>query len=54
MKNLLIFLFLIPSIFLAQDQLTFNDILKIKNQDIFLKTVIEKGYSEGNSDGEKT
>jgi hypothetical protein len=54
MKNLLIFLFLIPCIFLAQDQLTFNDILKIKNQDVFLKTVIEKGYSEGNSDGEKT
>ena len=54
MKNLLVFIFSIPSIFLAQDQLTFNDILKIKNQDVFLKTVIEKGYSEGNSDGEKT
>ena len=53
MKKLLIFLFLTPTFFLAQDQLTFNDILKIKNQDVFLKTVIEKGYSEGNSNGEK-
>ena len=48
MKKLLIFLFLTPTFFLAQDQLTFNDILKIKNQDVFLKTVIEKGYSRYN------
>jgi hypothetical protein len=54
MKNIFIFLFLTPSIFVAQDQLTFNDLLKIKNQDVFLKTVIEKGYSEGNSTGEKS
>ena len=53
MKRFIIFLFAFPYILFAQDQLTFSDILKIKNQDIFLKTVIEKGYSEGNSTANK-
>ena len=49
MKNILILLIALPCFILGQDQLSFSDILKIKNQDAFLKTVIEKGYSEGNS-----
>ena len=53
MKRFFILLFAFPHIIFAQDQLSFSDILKIKNQDTFLKTVIEKGYSEGNSTAEK-
>ncbi len=53
MKRFIIFLFAFPYFLFAQDQLSFSDILKIKNQDIFLKTVIEKGYSEGNSTANK-
>ena len=53
MKRFLILLFIFPHIIFAQDQLSFSDILKIKNQDTFLKTVIEKGYSEGNSTADK-
>ena len=49
MKKILAILILLPSFLMAQDKLTYSDIIKIKNQDIFLKTVIEKGYSEGNS-----
>ena len=52
MKRFFILLFVFPHIIFAQDQLSFSDILKI-NQDTFLKTVIEKGYSEGNSTAEK-
>jgi hypothetical protein len=54
MKNILILLIALPCFILGQDQLSFSDILKIKNQDAFLKTVIEKGYSEGNSTAEKS
>jgi len=53
MKKILAILIFLPSFLMAQDKLTFSDIIKIKNQDIFLKTVIEKGYSEGNSTSEK-
>ena len=53
MKKILAILILLPSFLMAQDKLTYSDIIKIKNQDIFLKTVIEKGYSEGNSTSEK-
>ena len=53
MKKILAILILLPSFLMAQDKLTYSDIIKIKNQDIFLKTVIEKGYSEGNSNSEK-
>ena len=53
MKKILAIIILLPSFLMAQDKLTYSDIIKIKNQDIFLKTVIEKGYSEGNSTSEK-
>ena len=53
MKKILAILILLPSFLMAQDKLTYSDIIKIKNQDMFLKTVIEKGYSEGNSNSEK-
>ena len=53
MKKLIAFLFLIPTFLMAQEKLTFSDIIKIKNQDLFLRTVIENGYSEGNSTSEK-
>ena len=53
MKKILAILILLPSFLMAQDKLTYSDIIKIKNQDIFLKTVIEKGYSEGNTTSEK-
>ena len=49
MKNIIALLFLLPAFLMAQEKLTYSDIIKIKNQDLFLKTVIEKGYSEGNS-----
>ena len=53
MKKLIALIFLIPSLLIAQDKLTYSDIINIKNQDLFLKTVIEKGYSEGNSKSDK-
>tara|TARA_B110000046_G_C12992464_1_gene398454 strand:+ start:62 stop:544 length:483 start_codon:yes stop_codon:yes gene_type:complete len=53
MKKLIALLFLIPTVLMAQEELTFSDIIKIKNQDLFLRTVIENGYSEGNSTPEK-
>ncbi|MAT67141.1 MAG: hypothetical protein CL830_01930 [Crocinitomicaceae bacterium] len=53
MKKILALLILLPSFLMAQEKLTYSDIIKIKNQDLFLKTVIEKGYSEGNSTSEK-
>lgn len=53
MKNVITLLFLAPTFLLAQGNLAFSDIIKIKNQDLFLKTVIENGYSEGNSTSEK-
>ena len=53
MKKLFALLLILPSLVMAQDKLTYTDIIKIKNQDLFLKTVIEKGYSEGNSTSEK-
>lgn len=53
MKKLIALILLIPSLLIAQDKLTYSDIINIKNQDLFLKTVIEKGYSEGNSKSDK-
>lgn len=53
MKKLITLLFLVPTFLFAQGNLAFSDIIKIKNQDLFLRTVIENGYSEGNSTSEK-
>ena len=53
MKKLITLLFLVPTFLFAQGNLAFGDIIKIKNQDLFLRTVIENGYSEGNSTSEK-
>ena len=53
MKKLITLLFLAPTFLFAQGNLAFSDIIKIKNQDLFLRTVIENGYSEGNSTSEK-
>jgi len=53
MKKFIAFLLLIPTFLMAQEKLSFSDIIKINSQDLFLKTVIENGYSEGNSTSEK-
>ena len=53
MKKVITLLFLIPTFLMAQEKLSFSNIIKINSQDLFLKTVIENGYSEGNSTSEK-
>ena len=49
MKKVIALLFLIPTFLIAQEKLSFSNIIKINSQDLFLKTVIENGYYEGNS-----
>jgi hypothetical protein len=53
MKKVIALLFLIPTFLMAQEKLSFSNIIKINSQDLFLKTVIENGYYEGNSTTEK-
>jgi hypothetical protein len=53
MKKVIALLFLIPTFIMAQEKLSFSNIIKINSQDLFLKTVIENDYSEGNSTSEK-
>jgi hypothetical protein len=53
MKKVIALLFLIPTFIMAQEKLSFSNIIKINSQDLFLKTVIENGYYEGNSTTEK-
>ena len=53
MKKLLFLLFVCPVLVFGQESLSLNDILTINSKDAFLKVVIENGYSQGNSSGDK-